>query len=46
MPQKSTIDANMAVKEFVEPALAAGDIVVLINPDVKTSLSLLFCPVS
>jgi hypothetical protein len=44
IPQKSTIDANMAVKGFVEPALSAGDIVVLINLDVKDAFNAAFWP--
>ena len=34
-PQRSTIDAAMAVKEYVEEAMAAGGITVLISLDVK-----------
>jgi hypothetical protein len=44
MPQKSTIDANMAVKRFVEPALTAGDILVLISLDVKDAFNAAFWP--
>jgi hypothetical protein len=44
MPLKSTIVANMAVKGFVEPALAAGDIVFLINLDVKDAFKAAFLP--
>ena len=44
MPQKSTIDAAIAVKGFVEPALAAGDIVVLISLDVKGAFDAAFWP--
>jgi len=35
MPEKSTTDAAMAVKGFVEKTLVAGDIVALIKLDVK-----------
>ena len=35
MPQKSTTDAAVAVKGFVEKALPAGDIVALISLDLK-----------
>ena len=34
-PQRSTSDAAMAVKGFVEEGLAAGEIIVLISLDVK-----------
>jgi hypothetical protein len=34
-PQRSTADAAMAVKGFVEEGLAAGEIIVLISLDVK-----------
>jgi hypothetical protein len=44
MPQKSTLDAAMAVKGFVEPALAVGDIVVLISLDVKGAFNAAFWP--
>ena len=44
MPQKSTVDDAMAVKGFVEPALAAGDIVVLISLDVKGAFDAAFWP--
>ena len=44
MPQKSTTDAAMAVKGFVEKALAAGDIVVLISLDVKGTFNAAFWP--
>jgi hypothetical protein len=37
-PQSSTTDAAMAVKGFVEEGLAAGEIVVLISPNVKGAL--------
>jgi hypothetical protein len=33
-PQRSTIDAAMAVKDFVE-GLLAGELIVLVSPDVK-----------
>ena len=44
MPQKSSIDAAMAVKEFVESALVAGDIVVLISLDVVGAFNAAFWP--
>ena len=44
IPQKSTIDAGMAVKEFVESALVAGDIVVLISLDVEGAFNAAFWP--
>ena len=42
MPQKSTTDAAMAVKGFVEEALKAGDIVILICLDVKGAFDAAF----
>jgi hypothetical protein len=36
-PQRSTTDAAMAVKEFVEESLAAGEIIVLISLCVKVA---------
>jgi len=44
MPQKSTTDAAMAVKEFVKKALAAGDIVALISLDVKGAFDAAWWP--
>jgi hypothetical protein len=38
-PQRSTTDAAMAVKGFVEEGLAAGEIIVLISLDVKGAFS-------
>jgi len=34
-PQRGTIDAAMAVKDFVEKGLVAGDVIVLVTLDVK-----------
>jgi hypothetical protein len=34
-PQRGTIDAAMAVKDFVEKALVAGEVIVLVSLDVK-----------
>jgi hypothetical protein len=34
-PQRSTIDAAMAVKNFVVESLAAGEVIVLVSLDVK-----------
>ena len=44
MPQKSTTDAAMAVKEFVEKALAAGYIVAKISLDVKDAFDAAWWP--
>jgi hypothetical protein len=44
MPQKSTTDAVMAVKGFVEKALAAGDIIALISLDVKGAFDAVWWP--
>ena len=35
MPQRSTIDAAMAVKDFVEEGLAAGEFIVLVSLEVQ-----------
>jgi len=34
-PQRNTIDAAMAVKDFVEEGLVAGELIVLVSLDVK-----------
>jgi len=34
-PQKSTTDAAMAVKNFVEEGLKAGEVIVLVGLDVR-----------
>ena len=34
-PQKSTIDAAMVVKEFVQDSLAAGDLIALVSLDLQ-----------
>jgi ribonuclease HI len=44
MPQRSTTDAAMAVKGFVEEGLAAGDIIVLISLDVKGAFDAAWWP--
>ena len=33
-PQKSTIDAAMAIKDFVQQGLAAGEVIALVSLDV------------
>jgi len=43
-PQRSTTDAAMAVKGFVEEGLAAGEIVVLISLDVKGAFDAAWWP--
>jgi len=43
-PQRSTSDAAMAVKEFVEEGLAAGEITVLISLDVKGAFDAAWWP--
>jgi hypothetical protein len=35
MPQRSTIDATMALKDFVEEGLAAGQVIVLVSLDIQ-----------
>jgi hypothetical protein len=44
-PQRSTTDAAMAVKGFVEEGLAAGKIVVLISLDVKGAFDVAWWPI-
>ena len=34
-PQKSTTDAAMAVKEFLEPELAKGKVAIMVSFEVK-----------
>jgi hypothetical protein len=43
-PQRSTTDAAMAVKGFVEEGLAAGEIIVLISLDVKGAFDAAWWP--
>jgi hypothetical protein len=43
-PQRSTIDAAMAVKNFVEKGLAAGDVIVLVSLDVKAAFDAAWWP--
>jgi len=43
-PQRNTLDATMAVKEFVEEPLATGEIIVLISLDVKGAFVAAWCP--
>jgi hypothetical protein len=43
-PQRSTSDAAMAVKEYVEEGLAAGEIIVLISLDVKGAFDAAWWP--
>ena len=38
-PQRSTIDAAMALKDFVEEGLVAGEVIVLISLDVKGTIA-------
>jgi hypothetical protein len=43
-PQRSNTDAAMAVKGFVEEGLAAGEIIVLTNLDVKSAFDAAWWP--
>jgi hypothetical protein len=43
-PQKSTIGAAMAVKEFVVEGLAAGEVIVLVSLDVKGAFDAAWWP--
>jgi hypothetical protein len=43
-PQKSTIDAAMAVKEFVVEGLAAGEVIVLVSLDIKGAFDAAWWP--
>jgi len=43
-PQRSTTDAAMAVKGFIEEDLSAGEIIVLINIDVKGAFDAAWWP--
>jgi len=43
-PQKSTIDAAMVVKEFVQYSLAAGDVIALVNLDVQGAFDVAWWP--
>jgi hypothetical protein len=37
-PQKSTIDASMAIKDFVQEGLTAGEVIALVSLDVQMQL--------
>jgi len=43
-PQKSTIDAAMVVKEFVEDSLAEGDVIALVSLDVQGAFDAAWWP--
>ena len=43
-PQKSTIDAAMVVKEFVQDSLAAGDVIALVSLDVQGAFDAAWWP--
>jgi hypothetical protein len=43
-PQKGTIDAAMAINEFIKKGLAAGEIIVLISLDVKGAFDAAWWP--
>ena len=43
-PQKSTIDAAMVVKEFVQNSLAAGDVIALVSLDVQGAFDAAWWP--
>ena len=42
--QKSTIDAAMVVKEFLQDSLAAGDVIALVSLDVQGALDAAWWP--
>jgi len=42
--QKSTIDAAIVVKEYVQESLAAGDVIALVSLDVKGAFDAAYCP--
>jgi hypothetical protein len=44
MPQRSTIDATMAVKEFVAESLVAGEVMVLVSLYVKGTFDAAWWP--
>ena len=44
MPQRSTTDTAMAVKDFVQEGLAAGKIIVLLSLDVKAAFDVAWWP--
>ena len=39
-PQKSTVDAAIAIKAFVQECLAAGEVITLVSLDVKGAFDL------
>jgi len=43
-PQKSTIDAAMVVKEFVQDSFAAGDVIALVSLDVQGAFDAAWWP--
>jgi hypothetical protein len=43
-PQRGTIDAAMAVKDFVEKRLVAGEVIVLVSLDVKGAFDAAWWP--
>jgi hypothetical protein len=43
-PQKSTIDAAMVVKAFVQDSLAAGDLIALVSLDVQGAFDTAWWP--
>ena len=43
-PQKSTIDAAMVVKEFVQDSLAEGDVIALVSLDVQGAFDAAWWP--
>jgi len=43
-PQKSTTDAAMAVKQFIEPELEKGKVVIMASLDVKSAFDAAWWP--
>jgi len=43
-PQRSNIDAAMAVKNMVEEALNAGEVVILVSLDIRTAFDAAWWP--
>jgi len=43
-PQKSTIDAALVVKEFVQDSMAAEDVIALVSLDVQGAFDAAWCP--
>jgi hypothetical protein len=42
-PQRSTIDAAMAVKNIVDEGLKAGEVIILVSLDIQTAFDAAWC---